>query len=175
MNLNAIRISLAKMLAKFSEIATDKAVLVKSDEGDFKVYDEVYVANEAGDYEMAPDGEYKTGDGKVIVVKDGKIESITDLYAEVDAEEQVPSPEGGKEPTVDAVEELRKEVNELYSLIDELIAKVKEIDERTIATNEVVDKMSKMPAAPSAEEIVDNKPAAKSFKEIAAEARKNFC
>ena len=35
--------------------------------------------------------------------------------------------------------------------------------------------MSKMPAAPSAEEIVDNKPAAKSFKEIAAEARKNFC
>ena len=58
MNLNAIRISLAKMLAKFSEIATDKAVLVKSDEGDFKVYDEVYVANEAGDYEMAPDGEY---------------------------------------------------------------------------------------------------------------------
>ena len=105
----------------------------------------------------------------------GKIESITDLYAEVDAEEQVPSPEGGEEPTVDAVEELRKEVNELYSLIDELITKVKEIDERTIATNEVVDKMSKMPAAPSAEEIVDNKPAAKSFKEVAAEARKNFC
>ena len=173
MNLNAIRISLAKMLAKFSEIATDKAVLVKSDQGDFKVYDEVYVANEAGDYEMAPDGEYTTGDGKVIVVKDGKIESITDLNAE--AEEEVPSPEGGKEPTVDAVEELRKEVNELYSLIDKLIAKVQEIDERTIATNEVVDKMSKMPAAPSAEEMVDNKPAAKSFKEIAAEARKNFC
>ena len=111
MNLNAIRISLAKMLAKFSEIATDKAVLVKSDQGDFRVYDEVYVANEAGDYEMAPDGEYTTGDGKVIVVKDGKIESITDLYAEVDAEEEVPSPEGSKEPTVDAVEELRKEVN----------------------------------------------------------------
>lgn len=161
MNLNAIRISLAKMLAKFSEIATDKAVLIKSDEGDFKAGDEVYVANEAGDYEMAPDGEYTTEDGKVIVVKEGKIESITDPKAEVEAEEEVPSPDGSEEPAVDAVEELRKEVNELYSLIDKLIAKVQEIDERTVATDEVVAKMSKMPAAPSAEEIVDNKPAAK--------------
>lgn len=172
MNLNAIRISLAKMLAKFSEIATDKAVLVKSEEGDFKAGDEVYVANEAGDYEMAPDGEYTTEDGKVIVVKDGKIESITDPVAEVEAEE-IPSPEGSEESVPD--EELRKEVNELYSLIDKLVAKVQEIDERTVATDEVVAKMSKMPAAPSAEEIVDNKPAVKSFKEIAAEARKNFC
>lgn len=143
---------------KFGAVKTDKAVL----EWDNSIEDltagiDVFVVDEEGNRKPAENGEYTTEDGKVIVVEDGKVASITDPVAEVDSEEtpveeekkdevseetptevekaeEVENPDGGEEPTPDAVEELRKEVDELYKIVDSILEKIgesrKEADER---------------------------------------------
>lgn len=167
MNLNEIRISLAKLLAKFSEVETDKGVLSKSEETEFAVGDEVYVTNESGEYISAPDGEY-ISEEKIFTVEAGKIVNI----ASKEQLEEVPSPEGSEEPVVDSVEELRKEVNELYSIVNELIKKVGEIDERTTKAEDTVAQFSRQTVAQPIEDVtvVNNT----SFKEIVNNAKKNF-
>lgn len=75
--------ALAKMLAKFASITTDKGVLVWDTEDDLKAGDSVYVQGEDGTRVKAEDGDYKTDDGKVIKVADGKVAEIVDDKAEV--------------------------------------------------------------------------------------------
>lgn len=75
--------ALAKMLAKFASITTDKGVLVWDTEDDLKAGDSVYVQGEDGTRVKAEDGDYKTDDGKVIKVVDGKVAEIVDDDAEV--------------------------------------------------------------------------------------------
>lgn len=75
--------ALAKMLAKFASITTDKGVLVWDTEDDLKAGDSVYVQGEDGTRVKAEDGDYKTDDGKVIKVADGKVAEIVDDDAEV--------------------------------------------------------------------------------------------
>ena len=72
MTLKEIKINLAKIVAQLSEIQTDKAVLTWNTSEALKVGDEVFVANENGDYVSAPDGEY-TSEEFIYVVTDGKI------------------------------------------------------------------------------------------------------
>ena len=64
-----IKLELAKMLAKFSDVKTDKAVLTWDSDEDLREGMDVYVADENGEYAPAADGEYVTEDGKTIVVK----------------------------------------------------------------------------------------------------------
>ena len=152
--LEKIKAELAKLLIKYSVVKTDKAVL-EYDGNDLVAGMDVYITDENGDKVPAEDGEYLTEDNKVITVKDGKVESIIDKAAEVDAAEEEkkedepiveepvaeePMPEDKKEDEVNledvntAIDELRKEVDELYKLIDGLMAKVgetrEEADER---------------------------------------------
>ena len=75
--------ALAKMLAKFASITTDKGVLVWDTEDDLKAGDSVYVQGDDGTRVTAEDGDYKTDDGKVIKVVDGKVAEIVDDDAEV--------------------------------------------------------------------------------------------
>ena len=164
MTLKEIKINLAKIVAQLSEIQTDKAVLTWNTSEALKVGDEVFVANENGDYVSAPDGEY-TSEEFIYVVADGKIAEIK----EVVKAEEVPSPDGMEEPVPDAVEELRKEVNELYKIVDQLVEKYSEIEEKIKSTDQVVEKLSKTPAAKPAEEVTY-----KSFKEIVDNAKQMF-
>lgn len=92
--------------------ATDKGELLWDGEEDLKAGDEVFVENE-GERQPAPDGEYATEDGKVIVVVDGKVAEIKDAEAEV-----APEPEASEE-----VAELRRQVAELKKELAELKAK----------------------------------------------------
>jgi hypothetical protein len=70
--------------ARFVE--TDKGRLSWDNEDeDLRAGDAVYVTDEEGNRQPAPDGDYTTEDGKVITVKDGKVASIVDPAAEVDA------------------------------------------------------------------------------------------
>ena len=71
----------------FGEVSTDKGVLYHEGEEDLKEGDEVTVEDENGERVPAADGEYRTEDGKVITVVDGKVASITDDRAEVAPEE----------------------------------------------------------------------------------------
>ena len=82
-NFKKFATALAKMLAKFASITTDKGVLVWDTEDDLKAGDSVYVQGEDGTRVKAEDGDYKTVDGKVIKVADGKVAVIVDDKAEV--------------------------------------------------------------------------------------------
>lgn len=175
-----IKLELAKMLAKFSDVKTDKAVLTWDSDEDLREGMDVYVADENGEYAPAADGEYVTEDGKTIVVKDGKVESITDPKAEVDPDEgmktvevdaacgtkkvkaeEVANPavetDGVKETETDAIDAIHREINELYDIVDKLVKKVAELEGKSEATEKTVEKMSKMSAAFSAEETLENK------------------
>ena len=67
-------------------VQTDKGKLEWDNEDeDLKAGDAVYITDEEGNRNPAPDGDYTTEDGKVISVVDGKVASITDPNAEVDA------------------------------------------------------------------------------------------
>ena len=146
--LEKIKAELAKLLIKYSVVKTDKAVLEYEGE-ELVAGMDVYVTDENGDKVPAEDGEYVTEDNKTITVKDGKVESIVDPVAEVDAEEdekkedepmveepakeEEPMPEDKKEEEEinledvnTAIDELRKEVDELYKIVDSLLKKVGE-------------------------------------------------
>lgn len=95
----------------FGRKATDKGELLWEGEDDLKAGDEVFVENE-GERQPAPDGEYATEDGKVIVVVDGKVAEIRDPEAEV-----------APEDNAEEVAELRRQVAALKKELAELKAK----------------------------------------------------
>ena len=145
--LEKIKSELAKLLIKYSVVKTDKAVLEYEGE-ELVAGMDVYITDENGDKVPAEDGDYVTEDNKTITVKDGKVESIVDPVAEVDAEEDekkenepMVEPAKEEEPMPDdkkeneevnledvntAIGELRKEVDELYKIVDALLKKVGE-------------------------------------------------
>ena len=153
--LEKIKAELAKLLIKYSVVKTDKAVLEYEGE-ELVAGMDVYITDEEGNKVPAEDGEYTTEDNKVITVMNGKVESIVDKAADVEAEEdekkedepmeeptkeEEPMPEDDKkdeevslEDVNTAIDELRKEVDELYAIVDDLMKKLgenrEEADER---------------------------------------------
>ena len=146
--LEKIKAELAKLLIKYSVVKTDKAVL-EYDGEELVAGMDVYITDEEGNKVPAEDGEYVTEDNKTITVMDGKVESIVDKAAEVDAEEdekkedepmpeepvaEEPMPEDKKEDEENvnledvntAIDEMRKEIDELYKIVDSLLKKVGE-------------------------------------------------
>lgn len=153
--LEKIKAELAKLLIKYSVVKTNNGILNYEGE-DLVAGMDVYIENEEGEKIAAADGEYTTEDNKVITIKDGKVESIVDPVAEVDAVEEEPKEEETKEeepketePT--EIEKIREEINELYKLVDSILEKIgenrKEADER-------FSKLEQMSVAkPAAEEF----------------------
>ena len=179
--LEKIKAELAKLLIKYSVIKTDKAVL-EYDGEDLVAGMDVYITDEEGNKVPAEDGEYVTEDNKVISVKDGKVESIIDKAADVEAEEEEkkedepmveepakeeePMPEDKKEDEVNledvntAIDELRKEVDELYKIVDSLLKKVGE------TRDEADERLKKLECKSLA------KPASEEFEAISKRANK---
>ena len=113
----------------FGRIATDNGELVWEGEGDLAEGAAVFVEGEEG-LTPAPDGEYRTEDGKTIVVVEGRVAEIRDPEAEV-----------APEPAVDEEKAaLRAENAELRAQVETLTARVAEL--------------SRMPAAKPAHEEV---------------------
>lgn len=79
--------ALAKVLAEFANVTTDKGVLSWDGDEDLKVGDLVYVEDAEGNRTPAESGDYKTEDGKVIKVEDGKVSEIADAETEVEPTE----------------------------------------------------------------------------------------
>lgn len=88
--------ALARLLAEFGNISTDKGVLAWDGDEDLKEGDAVYIEDADGNRETAPDGDYVTSDAKTVVVADGKVSEIRDPEAEVAPEE--PAQEPAQEP-----------------------------------------------------------------------------
>lgn len=136
--LNDLRIALAKMLSDLTEVVLEDGTKIAYEA--LEVGSEVYLVTENGEYADIPDGEYKIGEASVDV-KGGKIvesESVVDL-------EEVVEP---KETVSEDIENLRKEVNELYARID---AFEKAITERI---NAIEDKSVAKPATEEIEDVV---------------------
>lgn len=81
--LSRLKAALAKALAEFGTITTDKGVLAWDGDDDLKAGDSVYIEDAEGNRTTAEDGDYKTDDNKTIVVVDGKVSEIKDPEAEV--------------------------------------------------------------------------------------------
>ena len=77
--------------AKMGSVTTDKGVIVWDGDEDLKAGDRVQVEDADGNRTDAADGDYTTGDGKVIVVVSGEVSEIRDPEAEVG--DQDPDPD----------------------------------------------------------------------------------
>ena len=88
--------------------------------------------------------------------------------------EDVPSPDGSVEAVPEAIVEIRKEVNELYNIVDKLVKKMEEIDSKIADNQTTIEKMSSMSAAKPAVEEIEKVSKSQSFKDIVNEAKKNF-
>lgn len=86
--INRFKAALAKLLAAFGNVTTDKGVLAWDGDEDLKEGDAVYIEDQEGNRSDAPDGDYITSDNKTIVVADGKVAEIRDPEAEVAPEEE---------------------------------------------------------------------------------------
>ena len=138
-------------------VETDKGKLEwDGEDEDLKEGDAVYITDEEGNRNPAPDGDYTTEDGKVISVVDGKVASITDPKAEV-------SEEGKAQEETEA---LRTENEALRCEIEELKAKVEEMTARTQDFEKVQQELAAMKSAPAA------KPAHEEFSEGGGKAAK---
>lgn len=153
--MNKVKEMLRKLLATFGEVATDKGTLLWDGDDDLKEGDAVHTLDENGERKGVEDGEYLTEDKKIIIIKDGKVESITDPVAEVAPKEgEEPKPiegaEGETEPT--EIEKIREEIDELYKLVDSILEKIgesrREADER-------FKKLENTPMAQPAEEAFE--------------------
>ena len=89
--------ALARLLAEFGNVSTDKGILAWDGDEDLKEGDAVYIEDQEGNRETAPDGDYVTSDAKTVVVADGKVAEIRDPEAEV-APEGPAQEEAAQEP-----------------------------------------------------------------------------
>jgi hypothetical protein len=139
---------LAKMLIQFKEYETEQGKLIVS--GEVVEGTEVAVENENGELIPAENGEYKLDEATTIVVEDGKI-------VEVKGEEPVEEPT--EEPVKEEMEETSEtqpdekdlKIQELEGLladrdaiIEELTAKIKELEEQINKPVEEPVKMAKV-------------------------------
>ena len=92
--LQRIRAGLARLLAIMGNVTTDKGVLAWDGDEDLKAGDKVYIEDQDGNRTDAADGDYRTEDGKTIVVVEGVVAEIRDPEAEVAPE---PAPEAEAE------------------------------------------------------------------------------
>lgn len=102
----------------FAAVATDKGDLSWDGEDELKAGDAVFQERD-GERVPAEDGEYKTEDGKVIVVVEGVVAEIRDPEAEV-APEAEPAEQEDFSAIVAEVENLRKENTALRAEVEEL-------------------------------------------------------
>ena len=114
---NKIMQKVRELLVKLAKVTTDKGEL--SYEGDLEVGTEVVDA----DGVAVSDGDYTLEDGKIIVIKDGKVETIKESV-ELE-EEEAPA----EEPTVPKADfdALKADFDALKAVVDELKSKVDEL------------------------------------------------
>ena len=133
---NKIMQKVRELLVTLAKVTTDKGEI--SYEGDLEVGTEVVDANGVA----VSDGDYTLEDGKIIAIKDGKVEAIKEAVELEEEEEEVPA----EEPTVSKADfdALKADFDALKAVVDELIAKVDEL--KKPVEEPIESKFSKMSA-----------------------------
>lgn len=141
-------LKLAKMLLNLKMVESDKGTLII--ESDLAVGVEVSIEDTEGNVIPAEDGEYII-DNQKVEIKDGKVESIEVLEPtpepepEPMAEEPTPEPIKENEPDEKdlKIEELEGLLKDRDAVIEELTAKIKELEDKL---NKPVEEPVKMSA-----------------------------
>lgn len=143
-------LKLAKMLLNLKMVESDKGTLII--ESDLAVGVEVSIEDAEGNVIPAEDGEYII-DNQKVEIKDGKIESIEVIEPEPTPEPEPepmaeePTPEPIKENEPDEkdlkIEELEGLLKDRDAVIEELTAKIKELEDKL---NKPVEEPVKMSA-----------------------------
>ena len=147
--LTKLATALAKMLAKFASIPTDKGILSWDGNEDLKVGDEVFLEGESGERLPAEDGEYIDNDDRTITIAEGKVVAIAEKAAEdVPAEPEEKEVENADEETEPAEPETNEVADELNVRINELESRIADLEARL---EEVVSVLERVLAEPVAE------------------------
>ena len=102
--LKKLKAALAKAFAALGNVTTDKGILAWDGDEDLKAGYKIYIEDAEGNRTPAEDGDYRTEDGKTIVVVGGQVAEIKDPEAEVDsnpiAVPVLPAPAGEQMETI---------------------------------------------------------------------------
>lgn len=155
MKVEKLKSALKKLLVEMAKVSTDKGLLSYESEKELpEIGENVYLVDQEGNEEVAADGEYRTDEKMVIVVKDGKVEEIR-AEEEKPAEEPVEMPVDEKLEVVEPVEPAP--VDEKIDSIPEpeknpLEEKITALEARLAAIEARLAALEAEPAVPSAEE-----------------------
>ena len=155
MKVEKLKSALKKLLIEMAKVSTDKGLLSYESEKELpEVGENVYLVDQEGNEEVAADGEYRTDEKMIIVVKDGKVEEIR-AEEEKPAEEPVEKPVDEKLEVVEPVEPAP--VDEKIDSIPEpeknpLEEKITALEARLAAIEARLAALEAEPAVPSAEE-----------------------
>ena len=138
--MNSKLLKLARLVLKFMTTMVGEVEWVH--EGELAVGVEVYTEDENGELIPVADGEYETETNKIIV-KDGKIEEIT----EINKEPQEPEPQEpaqttepmAAEPTTEPQEPTEPQPDEKDAKITELTNKIAELETKIAVLVEEID------------------------------------
>ena len=100
--LKKIRAALQAVFAMFGAVTTDKGVLAWDGDEDLKAGDKVFIEDQDGNRTDAADGDYRTEDGKTIVVVEGAVAEIRDPEADVSPEDENPAKENREDEQMHA-------------------------------------------------------------------------
>ena len=144
----SIKNKLAKILAQYRSLTTDKGIISWEGDKDLEVGDNVFVEAEDGERTPAEDGEYILEDGVKVRVENGKVAEIVEPEAEEDtaepaeenAEDATPEEEVPAEPEADRLAELEARITaleeafaQLREMIATMSAQLKAIEEKPMA------------------------------------------
>ena len=160
MKVEKLKSALKKLLIEMAKVSTDKGLLSYESEKELpEIGETVYLVDQEGNEEVAADGEYRTDEKMVIVVKDGKVEEIR-------AEEEKPT----EEPVEKPVEENLEVVEPVEPTpVDEKIDSIPEpeknpLEEKITALEARLAAIEARLAALEAEPVVDS--AEETFKKV---------
>lgn len=144
--LEKIKTMLSSLLELEMASATSDKGIIYYDAEELAEGVQVYVEDEEGNRTPAEDGTYVV-DVKIVEIKDGKVVSIEDKQEETEVEEtteevveaeEVENPTNeGEETDTEGIVELRKEVNELYAIVDALKKEIEELKAKPVAMSAV--------------------------------------
>lgn len=157
--MNSKLLKLARIVLKFATTMVGEVEWVH--EGELAVGVEVYTEDENGELVPVADGEYETENMK-IVVKDGKIEEMTEITQEPEPEPE-PEPQPEPEPMAAEPQEPTTEpqpddkdakINELTAKIAELQAKIAVLVEEIDTKNDLIEELQEKLVKPLENPII---------------------
>lgn len=154
--LNRIKQVLRSLLVEFGEVSTNNGVLIWDTDEELKIGDAVHSVDENGNDVPVEDGTYTTEDKKQIIVKDGKVDDIVDVDAEVSSDEPVEEPQenADDDPAIEPAEEPEDKpaTDDKDELIKQLQERIAELEAENEELKAKIAELEKEPAGPSAEE-----------------------